>query len=154
MYDKILVSLDRSPIAQSVFETALYLGKNCHSQLNFLHVLSQETTETPLSFAPYSFTYDTEIIKELQHQWEKYKQESIEMLQYWTNQAKDQGLKAEFKQIYGHPGTIICQEAQEWGANLIVMGRRGHSTVSELLLGSVSSYVIHRSHCAVHLVQF
>ncbi|NEP40617.1 MAG: universal stress protein, partial [Okeania sp. SIO2H7] len=35
----------------------------------------------------------------------------------------------------------------------IVMGRRGHSVFSELLLGSVSNYVIHRAHCSVHIVQ-
>ena len=47
----------------------------------------------------------------------------------------------------------ICKLAQEWNADLIVMGRRGHSILSELVLGSVSSYVIHRAHCSVHIVQ-
>lgn len=95
-----------------------------------------------------------EIIQELQHQWEKYKQESLEMLEYWVKQAQKEGVIAELTQTYGHPGAEICKLAQQWNANLIVMGRRGHSAVSEMILGSVSSYVIHRCHCAVHLVQF
>ncbi|HIK38601.1 MAG: universal stress protein [Geminocystis sp.] len=154
MYERILVALDRSPMAQLVFDSALFLAKKCDSQLNLLHVISQEVAETPLSFAPYSFTYDMEIIQELQHQWEKYKQESLEMLEYWVKQAQKEGVIAEFTQTYGHPGAEICKLAQQWNANLIVMGRRGHSAVSEMILGSVSSYVIHRCHCAVHLVQF
>lgn len=48
MYERILVALDRSPMAQLVFDSALFLAKKCDSQLNLLHVISQEVAETPL----------------------------------------------------------------------------------------------------------
>lgn len=154
MYSKILVAVDRSPIAENIVETAICLAESLNSELYFLHVLSQEVVESPINYTPYSFTYDTELMEELQHQWEKYRQESVELLEYWANQAKEKGIKVDSSQVYGMPGVIICQQAKKWEADLIIVGRRGHSTVSEILLGSVSSYVIHRCHCAVHLVQF
>jgi len=36
---------------------------------------------------------------------------------------------------------------------LVVVGRRGHSGLSELFLGSVSNYVLHRAPCSVLTIQ-
>jgi nucleotide-binding universal stress UspA family protein len=47
----------------------------------------------------------------------------------------------------GHPGREICAEAQ--GYEMVVIGCRGRSQVSELLLGSTSGYVVHNAPCAV-----
>lgn len=47
----------------------------------------------------------------------------------------------------GHPGREICAEAQ--GYDMVVIGCRGRSLVSELLLGSTSAYVVHNAPCAV-----
>jgi nucleotide-binding universal stress UspA family protein len=55
--------------------------------------------------------------------------------------------------MVGDPGKAICTLAQDWSADLIVIGRRGMHGLGELLLGSVSSYVMHRSPCAVLVVQ-
>jgi nucleotide-binding universal stress UspA family protein len=48
---------------------------------------------------------------------------------------------------------MICQVAKDWGAELIMVGRRGNSGLSELILGSVSNYVVHHAHCSVLIVQ-
>ncbi|GGA32357.1 universal stress protein [Paenibacillus physcomitrellae] len=50
---------------------------------------------------------------------------------------------------HGDPGKIICRTAGEEGADLIVMGTRGMGLVSELLIGSVSHYVIQHAGCPV-----
>ncbi len=44
--------------------------------------------------------------------------------------------------------------ARNCGADVIVMGRRGHSGLSELILGSVSNYVLHHAPCSVLIVQY
>ncbi|WP_442949349.1 universal stress protein [Nostoc sp.] len=40
-----------------------------------------------------------------------------------------------------------------WGADLIVLGRRGLKGFAELLAGSVSNHVVHHSPCSVLVVQ-
>lgn len=153
MYQKILVALDNSPIAEQVADVAITLAKGLNGQLMFLQVLSQNSQDSPVSFAPYASSYSIDLIEKLQKDWKKYQQKSLETLQRCTDKAQEVGVNAELMQYNGDPGPIICEVAQEWQAELIVMGRRGHSTASEILLGSVSNYVIHRSHCAVHIVQ-
>jgi len=153
MYEKILVAIDTSAIGDRVFNTALQLAKIDNSNLMLVHILSEEVQESPVSLWPMSIGYDPQIMKEYHQLWEKFEQECLQMLQSKATLAKDVGFQAEFTQVRGNPGREICKIAQEWSADLIVMGRRGHSVLSELVLGSVSNYVIHRAHCSVHVVQ-
>ena len=53
----------------------------------------------------------------------------------------------------GHPAEKIIEEAEKWGADLIVMGSRGLGGFSRLLLGSVSDAVIRYSKVPVVIVR-
>jgi nucleotide-binding universal stress UspA family protein len=53
----------------------------------------------------------------------------------------------------GNAARCIMETARDAGADLIVLGSRGHSEIGELLLGSVSHRVSHMAHCAVTLVR-
>ena len=153
MYNKILVAVDNSDIAEEVIEVALTISQAVNGQLMLLHVLSQNADDSPISFAPYASSYSIDLIEKFKEDWKQYQQESLHKLEAWTEKAKDLNIRAEFRQENGNPGPIICGIAKEWKAELIIIGRRGHSMASEIILGSVSSYVIHRSHCSVHIVQ-
>ncbi len=153
MYKKILVAVDNSAIAEQVIEVGLTLAKAVDGQLMLLHVLSQNADDSPISFAPYASSYSIDLIEKFKEDWQQYQQESWQKLEAWTKKAQEINIKAELRQENGNPGPIICRIAKEWEAELIIIGRRGHSMASEIILGSVSSYVIHRSHCSVHIVQ-
>ncbi|MCZ7662997.1 MAG: universal stress protein [Thermoleophilia bacterium] len=53
----------------------------------------------------------------------------------------------------GNPGHTICEVAREVGADLIVMGSRGHGPAASLLIGSTSMHVVHCSPIPVLLVR-
>ena len=53
----------------------------------------------------------------------------------------------------GEPSHVLCDVAGETAATAIVAGRRGWSAVAELVLGSVSNRLVHRSGCPVLLVR-
>lgn len=62
------------------------------------------------------------------------------------------GFDVEVRTVFGDPGEEICETARSEPVDTVVMGRRGHTTVGELLLGSVSHYVVHHLECPVTLV--
>jgi nucleotide-binding universal stress UspA family protein len=53
----------------------------------------------------------------------------------------------------GHPADVIVQEAEESGADLIVVGTRGLNAAKRLVLGSVSTTVVHHAPCDVLVVR-
>ncbi|GFS26202.1 USP-like protein isoform 2 [Elysia marginata] len=53
----------------------------------------------------------------------------------------------------GKPGELIVKEAKEKNVSTIVLGTRGLGTIRRTLLGSVSEYVVHHSHCPVTVVR-
>ncbi|HKO97606.1 MAG TPA: universal stress protein [Pyrinomonadaceae bacterium] len=62
-------------------------------------------------------------------------------------------LKISSDAIPGPPRQVIIEEAERWNADLIIMGSRGLGAWNRLLLGSVSSAVVHHAHCSVEVVR-
>lgn len=154
--NKILVALDNSDMGKQVFEQALSLAKVTKAHLMLLHVLTVEEEGSPYIPIYPGFDYYSGVrsqsIELYQKQWDAFKVAGIQMLQSFCAQATIAGVNTEFTQNAGSPGRCICDLTLNWGADLIVMGRRGHSGLKELLLGSVSNYVLHHAPCSVHIV--
>ena len=161
MFRKILVAMDSSLIGEQVFEQALNLAKAMGASMMLMHVLSSEEEGSPKisgfsSLDLYPEIYPEvreEIVMNYRKQWDEFEGKCLDLLRDRTAKANTLGINAEFTQIPGSPGKTICETALNWGADLIVVGRRGRSGLSELFLGSVSNYVLHHAPCSVLTVQ-
>ena len=71
-----------------------------------------------------------------------YDEGSSEALAPATALLGDRGVTYERIQRIGDPAIEIVRFAHEWGADLIALGRHGHSAVATLLMGSVSQKVV------------
>ncbi len=65
----------------------------------------------------------------------------------------DKTLQISSEIIQGSPAQVIVDEAEHWGADLIIMGSRGLGMWNRLLLGSVSNAVVHHAKCSVEVVR-
>jgi nucleotide-binding universal stress UspA family protein len=63
------------------------------------------------------------------------------------------GLKGVYIEGHGNPADVIVQEAEESGADLIVIGTRGLNAARRLVMGSVSTNVVHHAPCDVLVVR-
>jgi nucleotide-binding universal stress UspA family protein len=57
------------------------------------------------------------------------------------------------KVISGSPKRLIIEEAEAFGADLIVVGSHGHGMLERFLLGSVSQAVALHAKCSVEIVR-
>ena len=158
MFNKILVAIDISEMGKDVFDQALSLAKMSKARLMLLHVLSPEEENSPLPIPPdltefYPAAGNDLTLESWRQRWELFENQGIELLESSQKEAKSKGIEAEYQQIFGSPGRTICQLARDWEANLIMVGHRGRSGLSEMVLGSVSNYVLHHASCSVLIVQ-
>ncbi|MGA1626102.1 MAG: universal stress protein, partial [Prochlorothrix sp.] len=155
---KVLVALDQSPAAPIVFQQAISLAKLYHSQLKILSCVANNSPTTAM--APGDFLgaeiygLDTGTAVAIA---EQQMRKSLDDLQLWLNQHAEiairEGIETECEYQCGEPGPCVCDVARDWGADLVILGRRGRRGLSEILLGSVSNYVLHHAPCSVLTVQ-
>jgi nucleotide-binding universal stress UspA family protein len=66
---------------------------------------------------------------------------------------KQAGVNASEHLVIGHIGETIAQYAKQHGMDQIIMGTRGMGSLSNMLLGSVATKVIHLAEVPVTLVK-
>ncbi len=155
VFKKILVALDNSSQSSVVFEQALELAQKDESHLMLFHSLSWEIDR---DWTPFVGTLaDMDMYGSFQRLQRERLQNEFETvyrgLQTYCQQAIAQNIPCELDHKLGDAGPQICEIAHQWGADVIVLGRRGRKGLSEFLLGSVSNYVLHYASCSVLVVQ-
>ncbi|UFP94789.1 universal stress protein [Gloeobacter morelensis MG652769] len=153
---KILAAFDSSETGSAVFGEALDLARATGAHLLLLHVLSSDeegSPSLPITFASQLYpSLDDEPLKQYLDHWKAFERRGLELLNERQVQAEAQGVSVDIHQASGNPGRKICDLARAQQVDLIVLGRRGRSTLSEVLLGSVSHYVLHHAPCSVYVV--
>lgn len=153
MFKKILVALDLSQMRESVFAKALSMAKTHRAQLMVIHVLSPGEEECPVqpdfAMLGYFQPMNDSAVDAYHRCLQEVQRKGIDLLKVCAHTAGRLGIPTQFDQPKGETGPVICRRAREWQADLIVVGRRGRSGLSEMFLGSISSYVLHHAPCSV-----
>lgn len=150
-YQKILVAIDQSPQSEAVVEQATQLAQLAGAKLLIVHCLT-----LPQMHQDFGDRYNANLESFMQLA-QQQMNEAMDQTRKWmtgfVQAAKARGIEADWDWCIGDAGSQLCTVAKDWGADLIVVGRRGHQGIKELLLGSVSNYIVHRAPCAVMIVQ-
>ncbi len=145
MYHRILVAIDASEIGQQVLSSAIELAKATGGTLHLLRVLSYEDEHAP--------GLKEKGTPEYERRWHEFEKDNNALLSASLEQVRAAGVVAEVSLLPGKPGRLICEVAEQWLADTIVIGRRQLSGLKQLLLGSVSNYVVHSAPCSVLVIQ-
>jgi nucleotide-binding universal stress UspA family protein len=159
-FQRILVAIDNSSLSHRVFAQALELAHFHQSLLKLLQCIAPEIVSepgTPGSLDtgfPMGLVHDNYQAYETQQVLiEQQIEEAQATLTHYSEQAKSHNVLVEASYQVGDAGHQLCQVAKDWGADLIVVGRRGRTGLTEALLGSVSNYVVHHAPCDVLVIQ-
>ncbi|MGK7938483.1 MAG: universal stress protein [Xenococcaceae cyanobacterium] len=156
MFKKILVALDRSSQAEVVFDCALSIAQPELSQVLLVHFIDWQM-EKVSPWVGVGTLYDINVSGDRYHRNREHLQQAIEKNRAWletyNQKAIAKGINCEAECLVGSCSLGIGDRAKKWGADLIIIGRRGHRNISEIILGSVSNYVIHHAPCSVFVAQ-
>jgi nucleotide-binding universal stress UspA family protein len=140
--DCILAPLDFSEYADTVVEWAAHLAEEHKSEIVLLHVY-----HLPVEFRQAEGAYLPADI------WTSMKEDSERQLARYGDRLRERGLKVKEVTREGYPATAIEEEIHEVGANLVVIGSRGRTGLSHLLLGSIAERVVQKASCPVLTVK-
>ena len=157
MFTKILVALDHTSAAPVLFQKALELAQPLGAELLLLSVLTPDGDgNLPLpdysGLTSYAVGTSSNLWDMYLKSYQEYETAATERLRNFVEQASTVGVSGQFKQVNGDVGRIICEQAKSWAADLVIVGSRGRKGLSEMLLGSVSNYVMHHATCSVLVV--
>ena len=156
-FNKILVAVDRTSGSQTVFIKALELAQCFGSKLVLFSAISPDYNISYFSPSIYpvgeSIPISDAAVKIYMEHQEQERQHSLEFLNGLAAKATAAHIAVEIDLKLGDPARLICDVADSLSVDLIVVGRRGFSGLTELWMSSVSNYVLHHAPCSVLVVQ-
>lgn len=143
MIERILLTLDGSPLAEEAIEQALFHAEKSQAELHILRVVSPLAKSYRAGKASLSAIETAE--RDLKVMAQDYLDEKAEAL-------SQSGLKIVTTMRYGQPHEMILDYATKNEVDLIVMARRGESGLTRWLIGSVTDHVVRASTVPVLVV--
>ncbi|MGD1865812.1 MAG: universal stress protein [Phormidesmis sp.] len=134
MYKTLLLSIDSSPSAKKVLQTAIDMAQLCGSKVVILSVVETEENGDPA------------------HPEQRSQEAVASLLSQAKTVFEQRSFSAETVEREGNPAFIICDVADEVSADLVVMGCRGTGLIEDGCEESVSNRVINLAPCPVLVV--
>ncbi|RFN58213.1 universal stress protein [Marixanthomonas ophiurae] len=144
---KIVIAIDYHPTSEKVAETGYKLAKKLGAQVCLLHVIADTRYygmehRTFLGYEGYNYPVNPEMDSQIE------------------NVAKDFLVKAALhldnkvatKIKKGETAPCILEYANEWQADLIVMGTHSHSVLEKLFMGTEATKVLEKTQIPVFMV--
>jgi nucleotide-binding universal stress UspA family protein len=155
-FSKILVAIDGSTSSMKAAEFAITMAekvrnKQSEEKRSDLIALTILDVSTPRSFLSSFIAAPTYGLKELEEERKQAKQWMDKLRQ----KAEDKKILFRSEIVEGviSAGTAIINYAESHSISIIVVGTKGRSGVSKVLLGSVASKVVTHSSCPVIVVK-
>ena len=140
---KALIAIDGSTESAFGVELAASLAWPSGAELQVLTVLPSETERiggpwlAGVAYVPSDVTRDG------------LRTDGAALLERAAAPLRELGLDVTTRLIEGRAASVIVDTARDIGADLVVLGARGHGAIEEAFLGSVSAEVVDQAPCAV-----
>lgn len=135
---KILLCIDPSEHSEAAARTVAAQYRPQETEIRVLHVLQPVTLMAAPQMDP---MYTPELTNE--------GSEAKTLVERVAGQLRNAGFRAEPVVAKGDVRETIVTTAEQWPANLIVLGSRGRQGLRRLLLGSVAEFVARHAPCSV-----
>jgi len=143
VFHRVMVGIDSSEQSNWALDVAAKLAREEDAAVSLVHVVCE-----PLALSPDSPYYPSrDIIRDLRREGEA--------LLSHTRGRLSRAIQGNVEEIVrvGDPAREIVQAAEDWGADLIVLGTRARNALGRLLMGSTAEAVFRHAPCPVLIVR-
>lgn len=145
---KVLVAVDGSPFSLAAVDAAVRMPWPAGSEVKFVSAIEMPTPVV-VGTMPMPDNYYTEWEKALEDQAIASTTNALARF----NEKGVTGVETSAKTVKGDPKVSIVEEAERWGADLIIVGTHGYNAFERFWLGSVSRSIASHAHCSVEIVR-
>ena len=145
---KVLITIDYNPNSEKVVKKGCEMAQLMGAEVCLLHVLADVRFygmqfEPFMGYEGYAFPVDYDI----QNEFVKVAQDYLEKTKAHLN-----GDNITTHLTEGDTAKKVLEYAEEWKADLIVMGTHSHGALEKFFLGTVASSVLERTKIPVYMV--
>ncbi|MGK7916636.1 MAG: universal stress protein [Prochloraceae cyanobacterium] len=140
-FSKILIAVEKTPLAFKVAQTGFSLAKSLQARVDLIHVVDPALTVgyPDVGILP---SQGLELLKQEAHEL------NAQLIQMYG-----QNVNTFHFILEGRPAKEILLTAKNEQTDIIVMGTHGKSPLKQILLGSVAEEVLRHAPCPVLLVR-
>lgn len=145
---KVLITIDYNPNSEKVVRKGYEMAQLMGAEVCLLHVLADVRYysmqyEPFMGYEGYAFPVDYDIQNE-------YLKVAKEYLEKTKLHLKGDNITTHLTE--GDTAKKVLEYAEEWNADLIVMGTHSHGALEKFFLGTVASTVLERTEIPVYMV--
>jgi nucleotide-binding universal stress UspA family protein len=145
---KILLAIDGSPCSDVAVEE---VGRRPWPERSAVKVLT--SYELPVPPTPEGWVLPANYFDDLDVALRKQSQNIVDEAIHKLKSKLNKTISLDGALLPGPPRMVILDEAESWGADLIVVGSHGYRAWERFLLGSVSQAVVSHAKCSVEVVR-
>jgi nucleotide-binding universal stress UspA family protein len=145
---KIILAVDGSPCSDKAVEEVARRPWPAGSEIKVLTAF-----ELPLPPTPEAWAIPPNYFEELDRAASEHARSVVQRAVTSLQSSIGSAANIRGEAVPGPPRTVILDEAEGWGADLIVVGSHGYRAWERFLLGSVSQSIVSHAKCSVEVVR-
>lgn len=142
---KILIAIDGSDFSQAALKSVIARPWPPDSQVKVLNVVEPPSLLMGREMSGYD--------PEFEVVWKALREQAKDLVLKAAEKLRAAKFDVSTELVEGEPKSQIIDIANEWHADMIVIGSHGRTGLSRFLMGSVSQAVVHHAHCSVEVVR-
>lgn len=139
----ICVAVDGSECSRRAVEEAIQLAQAFDAMIHLIHIVD---------WSDYSFINVIEVEDRTRMRTKEEKNARENILQPLSKLVRDADIKVENTLRFGHPAKTVKKFADEYDSKMVVVGTKGRSDLSNLILGSFSHALVQMADRPILLV--
>ncbi|MFL6257798.1 MAG: universal stress protein [Pyrinomonadaceae bacterium] len=145
---KIILATDGSPCSDTAVNEVAHMPLPADTQVRIISIVEPPA---PLAAEPYmgAISY----FEEAERLCRQRALETVEGAAAKLRAGQGRPVQVSTDVLAGSPKRTLVEEAESWGADLIVVGSHGYKSWERMLLGSVSQAVAAHARCSVLIVR-